>query len=220
MNNKISIGIGIILIAIIFSFWYVSNNSNISRTKDIDVFAIVNGEKITKEQVEKTKAQLSLQQGVDINSFDAATQREITAQIVDMLIEQTLIKQKVEAANIQVDEQQVDEQIAQIIQQFEDQEQFESALELEGLSMEDFRTLVRDSLSVEAYLQQELNLSGVTATQEDIDQMIAEFSQFEEFEQLIDEFNFEEYIIQQKQQELIDNFINQLRQGADIEIFI
>lgn len=220
MNNKLSIGIGIgvLIIAIGFSFWYVVSQGENSGQKD--VLAIVGDREITAQEVDEALAQVALQQGFDVATLDADTKQQITKQVVEMLVDQALIKQRISEANITVSDEQIDEQIAQVIGQFENQEQFESALELEGLSMEAFREQISESIAIETYLEQELNLSSITATQEEIDAIKTQFSEVEDFDQVQDEFDFAAYAAQQKQQEIIQQFILEMREEFNVELFI
>ena len=220
MNNKLSIGVGIgvLLIAIGFSFWYVMSQGSTLGKKD--VLAIVGDKKITAQEVDEALAQVALQQGFDVADLDAEMKKQITKQVVEMLVDQALIKEKIAEANIVVSDERIDGQIAQVVTQFESQEEFESALLMEGLSMEDFRERVRESIAIEIYLEQELNLSSITATQEDIAELEAQFAQLEDFETMQGEFDFAVYAAEQKQQEAIQQFILQLRESANVEIFI
>lgn len=188
--------------------------------------AIVNGEEISRTQLEVLKSQIALQQGADLSSLDEEAQSQLDRQIVDELVSQALLRQAVSASGVVVSQAEVDAQIDATITQLGGEEAFREALATEGISEEELREQLSADLTRQAYLEQELNLSSVTAIEEEVEaayaQAVAQASpQEEDIPPLADvQAQVEQSVIQQKQQSLLAQFIDQLRAEADIEILL
>ncbi len=187
-----------------------------------DAVAIVNGEEISRAEFESFQSQITVQQGVDMESLDAETKSQFKTQIMDELIAQTLLEQKVNESKITVEQEKVDAQIDAIINQFDGEEAFQEALVAEGISEEELRSQKARELATQKYLEEKLNFSSISATDQEIqelyDQEAAQNETIPALEQVRDQV--ENLVIQQKQQALFIEFIQQLRAEADIEILI
>lgn len=213
------------LVVIIAGAWYLVSSNNKTPMDTENVVAVVNGEEIMRTELETIKTQAAQQQGVDFASLDAETQSQVESQILDELIAQVLLRQAVTASGIVATEEDIDAQVATVVSQLGGQEAFGQALVTEGLSEEGFRSQVGADLAVQTYLEQELSLSSVTATNEEIEatysQAAAQVTQGEEIPPLEEiRLQVEQTVVQQKRQIILAQFIETLKADADIEILL
>jgi foldase protein PrsA len=167
---------------------------------------------------------------VDPATLDEQTQNQFSSQVIETLVTQVLLKQEAEKSDIVVSEESIDLQVESAKGQFESDEAFQQALSTENLTEESLRNQIWESIIINSYLQQELNLSTVTATESEIAQVYEQAIASSEAEAeaevevaapLSDVYaQLEAMVIQQKQQELISQFTENLRVDAEIEIFI
>ncbi len=180
--------------------------------------ATVNGEPIEESEFNTLQAQVIAAQGIDVSTLDASAQAQLSAQIVNALVSQKLLQQAVASSNITVSDADVRAELDTVKGQFEDQTAYENALAAQGLTENVLLAQIRTELTTQAYLEQELNLSAVTATEEEI--TIAYEGAVTEDTPPLEEIRdqVEAFIIQQKQQELINAYIDELRAAAEIEV--
>lgn len=187
-----------------------------------DAVAVVNGEEISRVDFEAFKSQVVAQQGIDIASLDAEIQSQFDAQIVDELIAQTLLQQAVKRSGVVASQEDVDAQIDATVARLGGDDAFEQALAAEELSEEEFRAQISSDLATRTYLEQELSLSSVTATNEEVEAAYAQAAaQNESIPQLEDvRPQVEQSLIQQKQQSLFVQFMERLRADVDVEVLL
>jgi hypothetical protein len=212
-----------------YSFGEESSNNPTNQNTTFesgDVVATVNGEEIIGSDFELIYSQISTQQGVDPATLDEQTQNQFSSQVIETLVTQVLLKQAAEKSDIVVSEESIDLQVESAKGQFESDEAFQQALSTENLTEESLRNQIWESIIINSYLQQELNLSTVTATESEVAQVYEQAIASSEAEvevaaPLPDVYaQLEAMVIQQKQQELISQFTENLRVDAEIEIFI
>lgn len=186
------------------------------------VVATVNGEEITDEDLETAEFQIAASQGVDASTLDASVRTQLRQEALNALVSQALLRQAVADADIAVEAAEIDTQIETIRGQFEDETAFQAALEAEGLTLQGLREQVETELAAQAYLEQELSLAAVTATEEEVQEAYAQLTAgatdapaFEEVRAQV-----EGLVIQQKQQELVAQYVAELRADAEVETMI
>lgn len=211
--------IGVVII--VAGAWYFIS-ADTPEGGEEDAIAIVNGEEISRESFETLKSQVIEQQGITVASLDAETQSQLDAQVVDQLVSQALLEQAVSASGVVASQEDIDAQVAATVAQFGGDEAFNEALAAEGLSEEEFRAEVGENIATQAYLEQELNLSTVSATDEEIETTYAQIADGNEGVPPLEDVRaqVEQSVIQQKQQALLSQLIERLRTEADIEILL
>lgn len=226
MQKTIIAVIGIIII-IAGAWYFISYNKTDgtieNKTIDTkDIVAVVNEKEISVNDFETFKSQIIAQQNIDTASMDEEEQKQFETQIINSLVSQTLLQQAVNKSEIVVSQEDIDTQINATITQLGGEEAFEQALDAQGLSKEAFNKQVSADLATQAYLEQELNFSSITATNEEIEALYAQaVTQNEDTPPLEDvRPQVKQSIIQQKQQSLLTQFVEKLRTKANIEILI
>lgn len=230
MNIQKIISIIIIAIVIIAGVWYLMSLNTPTQNEPAGneevttgaAVATVNGEEISRTEFETFKSQVIMQQGLDTESLEAEIENQLETQIVDELISQALLQQAVESSEVVPAQEDIDAQIEATVTQLGGEEAFNEVLVAEGISEEELRAQISTELAVQAYLEQELDLSSITATDEEVEAAYAQASAQDENVPALEEIRpqIEQSIIQQKQQPLLAQLIDQLRAEADVEILL
>lgn len=234
MSKKITITI-VILIALVALGWVIFSSEmlkDLNRSQGISLsvedlesnkpVAIVNNQEISAQDFRQLRSQIADQQGVDINSLDEQTKKQFERQVLDALISQELIKQEAQESNVAIDIQLIDQQIESFKQQFPNPEEFQSALTAQGLTEEQLRNSISDNLLTQNYLSQQLSFSEITATSEEIESLYQQISESGQEVPALETVygQVEQSVIAQKQQELIEELVKELREESNIEILI
>ena len=187
-----------------------------------DTVAVVNGEEILRSDFEALHSQVAMQQGLDPTAVDERGQSQLESQVLESLIAQTLLKQAAVQSGITVSATDIDMQMEIVKGQFESDEAYQQALAVESLTESELRDQISEELATAPYLEQELNLSAVAATESEVTQTYEQVaSGTSEIAPLADVYTqVEELVIQQKQQELIAQLVEKLRVNAEIEVLI
>ncbi|MEX0918456.1 MAG: SurA N-terminal domain-containing protein [Candidatus Paceibacterota bacterium] len=222
MKNLIIIIVAILALAGVG--WYVftlENSTDSVSEEESSVIAVINGEDVTRSDLNALQAQVAAEQGFDVSTLSEAEQAQFTEQMIDTLISQILLRQATEKAGIVVTEADIEAQWQMIRGQFPDEEAFNEALAASGVTAEELRLRIGNDLAVETYLEQELSLSEIEASEAEIDEAYEQFAGQQELPPL-DEMRDEMagFVVQQKQQELVATFVSQLRDEATVEILI
>jgi hypothetical protein len=162
------------------------------------------------------------QQGADVT--DPALQEQIKQQVLDSLISTTILLSAATAANLTVNEADVDAEISIITEQMGGEEQLQIQLQNVGLTEEKLRSNITDQLLMTAYINAETDVETLTATDEEIVAFYNEISANAEegtLPPLADiRSQIETQILAEKQQEVVDAFLASLQENAEIEIAI
>ena len=187
--------------------------------------AIVNGTEITREAFQSELDYNLLQyqqQGVELSAEDLASLEQF---VVDNLVNTALLVEAAEKAGFTPETVDVDGEIAGIASQFEDEEQFEEAIVAEGMSLEDYKGLIAEYLMVQNLFEAELNLDNVVVSDEEVQEMLDMFmAQYEDDEETDVDIEdarayFASVLEEEKIDQLIGEFIEQLRENSNIEYF-
>ena len=226
MQNKNILAIlGVVVVLIIATLFVFSEKLGINTPNQNNEIAgpvaIVNGEEIPRSEFETLKSQIVTQQNIDFSTFEPAVETQFDAQIAEELIAQALVKQAAAASDISVSEEEVDAQIEIVRDEFGGQEVLDEMLDTEGISQEEFRDLIKTGITTQVFLERELNLSSVTATNEEIEALYNEAATQGDIAPLEEvRTQVELSVIDQKQQALIAEFTSQLRTSANIEVLL
>ncbi len=129
------------------------------------VVAMVNREEIKKEELlalEEQEKQQLVMMGLDPESEEAAQMMEqMRPQILDNLIANKVLMQKIEEDGVSASEVQVEEHYQQYAAQFGGEEMLEQQLEQAGLTKDDLKQEIYEQLPIQIYVENYLaeNLS-------------------------------------------------------------
>lgn len=214
----------IILLVVIIGGWYIISKNNPSDEGEVskEAVSVVNGSEITLSELELTKSQLLQMQGADLESLDEETKVLLEAQALDILINQKLLEQAVEKSRISANKKEVNEQLESIKSRFEDSVAYEKALVEENTTEKELITKIKTNIITQKFLEEKLSLESITATEEEVTAAYEESIIGSEFFPTLEEVygQVESSVIQQKQQILVNEFIQGLRESAQIETLI
>ncbi|OIJ18953.1 hypothetical protein BKP45_14595 [Anaerobacillus alkalidiazotrophicus] len=190
-------------------------------TDEGEAAAVVNEEVITftdfNLQVENTK-QMYEQQGIDIAEQGEEFLAMIKENVLNNMIDEKLLTQA--SADYVVLEEEVEEQFLSVKSDFESEEQFHEALELNNLTNETFKERIQEQLKIDQFLSETMN--EVVVTEEDLEEAYAQVKEMGEEDLDFEEIKpvLEQSVVQQKKEEEFMRVLSQLKDQADIEIFI
>jgi hypothetical protein len=205
--------------------WYAYSNLIAASDDDTlqyaDPIAVVDGEAVDRDLFVQnlTETLTSLEaQGLDIADESIRTSYE--TQVLDTLINTRLLVAAAEEAGYQPTEEEIRTRISELETQFGDAAALDAQLSELGLDRESLYTDVSEQLSVDALLTAEVLGDNLTVTdaelQEAYDVLIEAGRELPELDTIRDALSAQ--IEQQKQQQLINTYLNQLRDEAEIEI--
>ncbi len=224
--KKIIIAVILLLLIGGGAYWYLTtkkdggDNTETSGNTAGEIIARVNGEEIGRATLQVARDRLAVTQGVDVASLDAAALKQLETIALDSLIGETLILQAVKEAGGNPTEEEISAQLEEVSSQFDTNEALEAALATNGTTKEALRTQIIRDLSVQQYLDESLNLNEVVATEEEVQAAYKTAKAADENAPSLEEARpqVETFVIRQKQQQLLNVLIQELRTKAKIEI--
>lgn len=201
---------------------------DLDRFEEDDAFIRVNGEEILfsefEEEFERSKNMAAQQYGIDLEDEQAAAMiPQIQQQAIQSLISQNVMLQEAEDQGIEVTDEEIEQNIEGLTEQFGGEEGLQTAMEAEGLDDDSLRGFLRENLMIENLMSQNLNMNDIEVTEEEKEEYYAQLEeQWEEQEQeSVPYEEVEEQIAQQlqqqKQQELQMNYLEELIDDSEIE---
>ena len=115
-----------------------------------DVIARVNGEQVTKADLERMIKTMEQQAGAPV---PAERRDEIYRGAIDRLVTYTLLKQESKTRGVKIDEAEIDAKVQEVKGQFPTQDAFEKALKDRSMTVESFKTDARNDLSVNKVME-------------------------------------------------------------------
>lgn len=193
-----------------------------------EVVAKVNGQDITKTQLQNAESQILASQGIDPSSLNLENQKQLRIQALDNLISNQLVTQAANTTDIAIEEDAINDQIDLIKGQFQDEAQFNQLLTQQGIDMAKFRELVQADLKIQKYLESSLGLLAIQPTEEEIaafyNQEVEAAKKASSTQPIppLEEVseNLKNILIQQQQQAKISAHLKELSDNANIEILI
>jgi len=129
-----------------------------------EVVATVNGQKITREELQKAFDQATAGAGVKADDLSDDQKLDAYKQILDDLILDKLVEEK--ASSVQVSKADVDAEVAKIKGQFPSEKEFDEQLKRLGQTPEQFTTTVGTMLKQRKWIESQVDGKG-TATEAD-----------------------------------------------------
>ncbi|TDL32550.1 hypothetical protein E2R51_07645 [Jeotgalibacillus sp. S-D1] len=190
-----------------------------------EVVAVVNDQEILGEDYNAALGQVQgqmQQAGQDPTSKEAAEQ--VKTQTLDTLVNQTLILQKAEEAELTASEEEIDEEYNAFQEQFGGEEAMNEMLEAEGMKPEALREQIAESIKFEKYINETVPTEEVTEKeiQEYYDQAAAQSKESGQEMPPLEEVseNIKTGLEQQKQQEKLAQHVEELKADASIDLKI
>lgn len=213
----------IVLLLIAFGVWYAFgiyfNAGTSLESNAAAVVAVVNGEEIPRADFDKL---LIAQKAAFGEPRDDAEKQALQNLVLDILISKTVLLQKVKKSGLSITNEEINARLSQVKDQFSDEQVFEAALSEQGFTKESFRDFLKNDLLVQNYINSQIDFGSVAVSDEEIkneyDLAAAKQDNLPELEELSGSIKAQ--LLQQKQQQLVSDFINKLKKKSDIKIFL
>lgn len=201
-----------------------------SNTDLPEIVATVNGVDVLQEDYLEAFNQMKLsyeQQGVDFTSEEGiALIAQIEESTMDRLIQKEVLVQATKDAGVSVTEEEAQAEINSIKSQYPTEEDFEKVLEENQLTEATLLELFVEEMSIEAYIKSNIEVEEVTDAEalEQFELYLAQIegtedeAQAPEFEEIKDALK--DQMRQGREQEKIYEFIDQLIEESDVEIYL
>lgn len=185
--------------------------------------AVINGEKITKVDLDSRLEQLkeaNQLQGVDLSDEKALT--EIKKQMLNDMINEKILLQGAAKGGVSASEADVQASYDQLAAGFNTKEDFEKELASRNLTEKEVKESIANQMTLSKYLEQNIDLKSVTATDEEVNNLYKNYSAKQENMPKIEEIKAQlaNEVKQQKSRAMILDFIEKLKKDADIKILL
>jgi peptidyl-prolyl cis-trans isomerase SurA len=190
-----------------------------------NVAAVVNGSEIDRATYETRLQQTrEMYEAQMIDLSEEGLEDYISESVIQDLINELLLLKAAEDAGIVVSEADIEAEYSKIVSQFESQEAFETELTAHNMTEESLKKDIHDFLLTRAYITEYAAPEDLAVTDEEIQ---AAYDKFNEqigggAEEMSDVFKeqIKADLEQQKMQAVVMDLIEELRDSADIEIYI
>lgn len=185
------------------------------------VVAVVNGEEIVSADLDTSIEQFeqaASAQGVDITS--STTQSEIERQALDVIINTTLLKQAAAEQGMEVTDEAVTERITTIESEVGGADALATRMSELGLTKPELRTDIRDELLIQKLLDGVFAEADIVVTEEEIAEVYANAGGEEAGLPALEEVReqVEQQVVASKEQAAVDEYLNELKKTAEINI--
>lgn len=199
-------------------------DNSIPVMSEAEAVATVNGDIITSTQYNSLldySKRMYEQQGLLEGEEGQEMIQLLEEEILDQLISQKLLVQKALEEGLEAEEGEVSEQIAMISAQYETEEQLQTALEQEGLSITILEHEIKNEIVINKLIEQ--ISSEIDVSEEEVQ------SQYEAMAEMMEDEipPYEEYsgelkeqLVGQKINTHLSELLSELREAAEIEIHL
>lgn len=191
--------------------------------QDSEVAIEVNGEVVQKseldQRVKRAFERMKNQYGDRMKNeeMQETMQKRVRKQVIDQTVDQLLLKTNAKQSDVSVSGSEVQERIQSQKNRFGKEEQFEKALQNQGMTIDDLREKVREDLMVQKFLDE--NMGEVSVSNEEIRQF------FEENESRFNGKSFDEakpsikrILKRRKQQDKRQQLVDKLRKQSEVDV--
>lgn len=205
------------------------NNDSAESTTSTDVdseavVARVNGEELFGEDLNYQKLQIAQLMGIaDLDSTDETTKKQIQNQALDAIVNTEILIQSAENAGLSVTEDEVDGEYASIIESIGGDEVANERLAFLGITEDYFKKNLRSDILIQKYVSMRDDIADVTVTDEEIQAFYDEVTDgaTENVPPLEEvRFQIEEQLQFQKEQQVLSELLESLRQGSNVELLL
>ena len=223
MNKKVMTVSVIVAIIIILGALEVSGTTHFVMpfVNQFRAVAYVNGEKITKSEFEARKEQiLNSPQAQQLNLSDPTVLSNIESQILDEMINTDLLLQEAGKAGITASADDVQKQYDDIATRLGGEDKLLAELKNNNLSHDGFLKNIGDQLVIESLLSQNVSTSTITVSDEEIQTFYDQNVKGQDGAPALAEISSQirDQISSQKQQLLVNDYIDGLRASSSIQI--
>jgi foldase protein PrsA len=224
-KNKLILTIVLVVLALglLWKFGFLTFN-NVAEDGDValgdanQIVATVIGTTITRADLDEKMDQvrLSLPEGAVDPTEDATFELQLLEDLIDLELLTAAAMDK----NYTVSDDEIDAEIALIIEQFPSEEEFYKQLEFVGVSQDELRDNIRVEMHIRQLLEEETGIGSVEVSDEEISNLyelsVGDAEGVPPLEEVSEVIRAQ--ITNQKSAQIIEEYVLGLRDGAEIEI--
>ncbi len=203
----------------------------------IEAAAVVNGVPIAMADYESSLAQTIAtyeQYGITFDTEESEPlKKEISDQVIQTLVDNEILLQEARERGFDISQERLAEELEILKGQFTTPEEYDTALSAAGYTEEDLMAMMADEIVINDYLMDlvkaiEISEEEIAAYYEDA--LITAQAQYDDLEDPEEPFSFptleesveaiKSELLAARQQEIIEDVIEGLRETADIEILL
>lgn len=193
------------------------NNEEAEQVDEEEKAALVNGETISKGELEARVKQVNAQTPGTSSVTDQQKK-----QILQEMVDEELLYQEAKKEGVSADNQTIESEYQNTIEQFESEEQFQEALQENDLTEESLKKNIERGIVLNEYIKQIQEDSDVEVTEEEIqnfyDENIAGEEEAPELEEVKDQI--EQQLLQEQTGQITNQKLEELKETADIQTFL
>lgn len=193
------------------------NNEEAEQVDEEEKAALVNGETISKGELEARVKQVNAQTPGTSSVTDQQKK-----QILQEMVDEELLYQEAKKEGVSADNQTIESEYQNTIEQFESEEQFQEALQENNLTEESLKKNIERGIVLNEYIKQIQENSDVEVTEEEIqnfyDENIAGEEEAPELEEVKDQI--EQQLLQEQTGQITNQKLEELKETADIQTFL
>lgn len=181
--------------------------------------ATVNGNDITASELNERVEQALSQTSQEVSDQQ---RQQLRQQTLRNLVNRELLLQEAQSAGISVSDDQVQQRVQQVQNQLGTSTSFQDALDQRGLTEDAFRQQLRDQLTIQQLLEQNVNTDNISVSDEEVQQLYTQLSQGQQGDNIpaLEQVRpqLENRVRQQKTSQQQQQYLQQLRNNADVQI--
>ncbi len=223
MNREkiISIGAVVLVVGAIVGL-AVFGGSKIKKpvASNVPPVATVNGVAIGKDTYDAQLANaITAFKAQGVNTDDATQLSQIKTQVLNDLIANELVNQGIAKAGIKPAQADIDAQFNNIITQVGGNDKFQEQLKASKMTEAQVKANIARQLSVQTYLVQNIDVNSATVTDAEVKKFYDDNTKGQKNAPALKDVaaQIKQQLVNQKQQVLINAFIQKLKEGAKIE---
>lgn len=230
-KRNLIIGSVILVVIVLLGLWYAMERNGQLDTGLFDaveqarlqqeVVATINGEEISAYDLSVSQEQISAAaqaQGVDLN--DPATQQSIRDQAVDMLVNTELLRQEAESRGLSVSEEEVENRYEALVSEVGGEEILQARMNDFGVTEDVLFRDIHNELLIQKLLDEVFAETEVIVSAEEIQNFYDSAGGTEGGLPPLEEVSsqIEQQLAGTKEQEVVTEFVDNLRSEAEIDI--
>ncbi|MFD1738196.1 SurA N-terminal domain-containing protein [Bacillus salitolerans] len=200
---------------------------NNSSSTDNDPVATVDGEEITRTDYETLLQSVKenyTARGIDTENLDDETKKQLEEQVINQLVNTKILLQAAKAEGITVEQEEIDQSLADMKANFEGDQAYQDALEKNKLTEESLKGKIQEELYITKYIDQ--RVGEVEVSEDEVKKLYDEYKlsavtnqqevqEYEEIKEIL-----EQQAVSQKKQEKVSEMIETLREEHDIKVLL
>ena len=199
-----------------FNMW-----SKLGLSDGENVAAVINGEKIMKNDLETKTSQAKGVLQAQGSSIDEKALSEIKSQMLLSMVNEKILLQNAKKEGVSVSDAEVSTVYNDLIAKYESKESFEKELASKNLTEKEVKNNITDQMTLNKYIEKKIDANNIVATDSDISALYKNYSDKQENMPKIEEIKSQlaEQVKQEKYRLAVLELIEKLKKDGNVKIF-